>query len=310
MNIYKIYKITNITNNKVYIGKTSKTIEKRFSEHVKNSKNRINRYLYDSMNKYGVDNFKIEILDCVNSNNDANNIEIYYISEYNSNNKDFGYNMTIGGDGGNTGKYYYGKSPYDWWVEKYGKEQADIMKIEIYQNISLKLRNRWSGVTYEERYGDESDNIKQKISESHKKSGHKPPKHDWKNNTHPFLGKNQSDEVKNRLSLFRSGKTYEELYGIEKSIELKQKFRHKWLGEKNPNYVNSVDNDEIIFILTNLIKCSNLKNISNNINKSEYKIRQWLREQGILNIQQLKRDDKENDFLNYLLKKYEKRINP
>ena len=60
-----IYKITNIINNKLYIGKTVSTIEKRFTEHIKQSKitQTQKRPLYNAINKYGIENFVIEIIE-------------------------------------------------------------------------------------------------------------------------------------------------------------------------------------------------------------------------------------------------------
>ena len=60
-----IYKITNNVNNHFYIGQTRQTIEKRFADHVKDSKmDRYSKYgLYKAMKKYGVDNFSIEQLE-------------------------------------------------------------------------------------------------------------------------------------------------------------------------------------------------------------------------------------------------------
>ena len=96
-----IYKITNIINNKFYIGQTQKTIEERFQAHLKCARNHVNRYLYDAMNKYGYDNFIPSLIEeC--EDNLLNEREIYWIKFYNTTNKDIGYNMTIGGDGGNT----------------------------------------------------------------------------------------------------------------------------------------------------------------------------------------------------------------
>ena len=96
-----IYKITNKINNKVYIGQTKKTIEERFQEHLKKAKIHTNRYLYDAMNKYGYNNFFVsKIEECDNSKLDER--EIYWIAFYKSNNKKYGYNMTIGGGGGDT----------------------------------------------------------------------------------------------------------------------------------------------------------------------------------------------------------------
>lgn len=96
----KIYKITNDINNKIYIGKTNLSIQKRFKEHCRDSlrdKNE-NRPLYRAMNKYGIKHFHIEeIEDCLPE--EASNKEIYWIGYYHSYDK--GYNATIGGDGKN-----------------------------------------------------------------------------------------------------------------------------------------------------------------------------------------------------------------
>lgn len=66
-----IYKITNLINNKCYIGK-SIHIETRWSEHLRNYKY-INRPtyhypLYLAMRKYGIDNFSFEILEITKEN--------------------------------------------------------------------------------------------------------------------------------------------------------------------------------------------------------------------------------------------------
>lgn len=96
-----IYKITNQKNNKCYIGQTTQTLEQRFQQHIYNAKKHINRYLYDAMNKYGIENFSIICLEeCPNDSLDIK--EKYWIKYFQSNNKNFGYNMTEGGEGGNT----------------------------------------------------------------------------------------------------------------------------------------------------------------------------------------------------------------
>ena len=96
-----IYKITNIINGKLYIGQTQKTIQERFQAHLKKAQQHTNRYLYDAMNKYGYDNFIPSLIEeCDNSL--LNEREIYWIHYYNTTDKTIGYNMTIGGDGGDT----------------------------------------------------------------------------------------------------------------------------------------------------------------------------------------------------------------
>lgn len=93
-----IYKITNIKNNKIYIGKTNNTIEKRFQEHCQASKKvrNENRPLYKAMNKYGIENFKVELVEQC-SPEVSSEREKYWIEYYGS--FKYGYNATLGGDG-------------------------------------------------------------------------------------------------------------------------------------------------------------------------------------------------------------------
>lgn len=73
-----IYCITNIINNKQYVGNT---IEERFKEHCRDSrKTRCNkRPLYNAMNKYGIENFKIEELEYIEDDKLLAEREIYWI---------------------------------------------------------------------------------------------------------------------------------------------------------------------------------------------------------------------------------------
>jgi group I intron endonuclease len=95
-----IYKITNLLNNKVYIGQ-SWNIEKRWINH-KCSKTK--DYFSRALKKYGTDNFTFEIireikegkltqilLDC---------LEEKYIKQFNSIDRSKGYNLRTGGNGG------------------------------------------------------------------------------------------------------------------------------------------------------------------------------------------------------------------
>lgn len=91
-----IYRIKNKVNGKFYIGKTTKPVELRFKAHIKNHKKQ-NTHLYHAMRKYGVKQFVIEQLEVVADEYKLNEREKYWIAKLSPE-----YNMTIGGDGGDT----------------------------------------------------------------------------------------------------------------------------------------------------------------------------------------------------------------
>ena len=79
--MYVIYKITNIIENKSYIGQTTRDINKRFEEHC----NTPGKTLYDVIKKYGKENFTIEIIDNTASNyEELDLLEDKYILEFNT----------------------------------------------------------------------------------------------------------------------------------------------------------------------------------------------------------------------------------
>lgn len=96
-----IYKATNNVNNKVYIGIAS-NFKKRKRMHLWVAKNSQKEYTYfghfqRALRFYGSENFTWDILlegETVNKND-----EIRLIAEHQSDNPEYGYNLTKGGDG-------------------------------------------------------------------------------------------------------------------------------------------------------------------------------------------------------------------
>ena len=90
----QIYKITNILNGQIYIGQTKYKAIDRYNAHMNTYKN---TKFYNSIHKYGPENFVLEILEDNVANEDLDDLEIKYIAKYDSYNN--GYNETIGGQG-------------------------------------------------------------------------------------------------------------------------------------------------------------------------------------------------------------------
>ena len=84
-----IYKITDLTNNKIYIGQ-SIHVQQRFSQHKRKHNNLIDKAIKEK----GVQNFSFEIIQECNIE-ELNKKEIYWIEYFDSMNS--GYNKTSGG---------------------------------------------------------------------------------------------------------------------------------------------------------------------------------------------------------------------
>lgn len=116
-----IYKITNIQNNKVYIGQTIRPIEQRFHRHLNDALNNIiDTHFARAIRKYGKDSFIIEQIDTAETQDELNEKEQYWIKYYNS--VEEGYNETdaIYKCGGNT---YQSKT----------EEEMEVIKEKIRQ---------------------------------------------------------------------------------------------------------------------------------------------------------------------------------
>jgi group I intron endonuclease len=124
MKICSIYKIINKSNDKVYIGQTWLTLSKRWGLHCSNKS--CCTKLRNAIEKYGRDNFIIELLDETTSQDFADWLEISYIGLYDSIKN--GYNIK---EGGSRGK----------WSEE---SKAKISKTNMGHTVSEEARRKLS----------------------------------------------------------------------------------------------------------------------------------------------------------------------
>ena len=94
--MYSVYQHTNKINGKVYIGITKQVPEKRWGKDGNNYKS--SPHFYSAIQKYGWDNFEHKILYENLTHEEACEKEKELIQEFNSMNREFGYNSTSGGD--------------------------------------------------------------------------------------------------------------------------------------------------------------------------------------------------------------------
>lgn len=183
----KIYKITNKINGKVYIGCTIYSLEKRFYEHMYRCFNTDHKSkLYNSIRKYGKENFKIELIEECDLKI-IYSTEKKYIKEYDSYKN--GMNSTLGGEG----CLGYVHTP------------------EIREKISKILKDGKShkGKSYEIIYG--------KNSEIEKEKRKKTVKLGW--------DLMSEEEKKNRVNNMRETLQKNSKYGVDFIKEIKTKIK-------------------------------------------------------------------------------------
>jgi group I intron endonuclease len=92
-----IYRITNLVTKKVYIGSTVKQLNRRWASHITNlEKNKHHSpYLQSSWNKYGKENFQIDVVEiCFDTTKEyVNEREQWWLEHYQSFYSDYGYNV-------------------------------------------------------------------------------------------------------------------------------------------------------------------------------------------------------------------------
>lgn len=93
------YKITNLVNEKIYIGITTTSMGNRISSYksaTKSQKSNKHRVIM-AMKKYGFENFSFEIVFETNNKEELKKKEIELIKFYNSTDTSIGYNVSPGG---------------------------------------------------------------------------------------------------------------------------------------------------------------------------------------------------------------------
>jgi group I intron endonuclease len=301
---YVIYCIKNEINGKVYIGYTGKNIHERFNKHIKNAQKKINRRLYDSMNKYGYDNFNITKIDETELAESAQELESWYIHIFRSKDSKYGYNMTNGGNGGYTLSEWSYEDRQKLYTQQKQKREDTLMERYGVINptkiswVKEKLSNSHNGKKLSKEH---KQNISTTINEKIK-SG------EWTPNTiglRPHKKGEFRHEVdsKEKISKARIGKKYEDIFDESTINKLKEIHRKSFTGKKNPQYVENLNIDEQKEFIKFLIDNKTIFFCEKHFNKSSYKLRQLLREYGIDNIQKLKNNDKENNLLKNILRK-------
>lgn len=160
-----IYCARNKDNDKMYIGKTTKTLETRKAGHYDAAINSISDTHFHRALRSGIE-FEWIILETVSESDDINEREKFWISKLDTYHN--GYNMTIGGDGGLT--YSKGDELYNRIKHKLGSpgDMNPCANSEIHSRAQQTILNNIHSGKYFNS-GESHGNFKGKFKEIHNK---------------------------------------------------------------------------------------------------------------------------------------------
>ena len=97
--MFIVYMLTNQISGKSYLGYSSKTVEDRFTTHIRYAESGGTTHLAKAIRKYPIDSWKLEtLIQNIETKPEALAKEIELIAFYNT--FPFGYNLTSGGERG------------------------------------------------------------------------------------------------------------------------------------------------------------------------------------------------------------------
>ena len=149
-NRLEVYKITNIANGKVYVGITNQGVISRWYKHCSDAHCKPSCALHNAICKYGKTAFKVETIEVIEGEDYdyLKEREIYWIKEFDSYNRDKGYNLTLGGDG-TFGRFHSAETKDKIRQKALGREVSEETRAKmseshqnrVYSEEELKIRS-------------------------------------------------------------------------------------------------------------------------------------------------------------------------
>ena len=222
-----IYKTTNLINNKFYVGKD------KYNNPLYLGSGKI---LKEAIKKYGKGNFIKEVLEVCKSIEEMNERETFWIKELNAIN--VGYNIALGGEGGDTisnnpRKDEISKKHSEWLLENNTTRGRKKTEEEI---------NKWRESYIGKYRGENNPNYGSKRNESTKKKISESRKKYWNS-----LSENEIKNLGEKISKSNKGR-------IGRKLTEEEKLKHsEWMRENNP-MKGKTHTDEVKKFLSNLNK--------------------------------------------------------
>jgi hypothetical protein len=246
-----IYKTINLSNGKIYIGKDTKNVPLYLGS---------GKLLITAIKKYGLDNFKKEILEHCNSLEILNEREIFWISYYNSTDRNIGYNIAVGGTGGNTIEYHPNKQKI---IKERNKKVSEGLKGHSVSKEARENQSKSQTGWFDRLSEDDRELYREKLS--------KKMKEYYSKNKHHSKDKKLSEEHKNKLSEIAKknkfgGNTWSNLSEDkknERSLKLSNSIKGRVLTEETKQKISNALKGKILSDETKNKISKTLKNKKN-----------------------------------------------
>lgn len=223
-----IYCITNIINNKKYIGITKQNLDKRIKQHWRMANSGGGYSLHNSIRKYGTECFKVKIIEECNDQSLAYEREKYWIKTLDTKNN--GYNETIGGE------IPIGFLMTDELREKHKNNTAKLFTNPDFRKYHKQQTQKGVKKFFESMSLEKIQMFKEKSGKGRKG---KIPWNKGKKNTY-----SHTEEAKNKIGLFHKNKIISE--ETKKKISINS--QKQWLQNNpmnNPEFRKKVSNSKI-----------------------------------------------------------------
>jgi group I intron endonuclease len=199
-----IYKTTNLINGKFYIGKDKHNNPKYFGS---------GKVLKQAIKKYGIENFAKEIIEECDDEKYWLEREIYWIQFYDSINN--GYNIALGGNGGDTISNNSNKKEIYEKKKKTYNEKSEKLKKYRREKISNSMKKRWIELKEtnpnfiterNEKISKAQKGVPKPIEQINKQKETKKIRGTSVGENNPMFGKTHNIETKRKLSELKIGK--------------------------------------------------------------------------------------------------------
>jgi len=198
----EVYKITNKTNEKIYIGITNQGYKTRWYKHCSESASGSNTHFHNAIRKYGKENFLLEVVEEIPITETGEETDFdflkerekYWIKYFNSYDRNIGYNLTLGGDG------TFGR-----WLTESTKDK--IRKSRLGKKASVETRNKMS----------ESQKNRKRDSELQREISIKANKARWEDPEQHRKVKEENAANKIIFQYDKKGKFLKEYYSVSEA---------------------------------------------------------------------------------------------